>query len=200
VLGGVTQDLSQARSLSGQLTPLAAGVGIDISAQGQQPMRPVRLVMTYDPALIPAGKDARTLVVARYDEASGQWAPVPSGVDTRARTVTASLSHFSSYAPFFTTAGAAVDAARIYPVPWEIGDPTGPYGASALTMTSLPAGAKVRVLTLLGELVWEGEAGAGGTLSWDGRNSNGRPAASGTYYISIQSGGSRALRRAVIVR
>lgn len=200
MLAGVTQDLSQARSRTTELTPLAPGLGVDISAQGYQPLKPVRLTMTYDPALLPAGLDPRSIHVARYDEASGVWALVPSATDSKSRTITASLTHFSAYAPFFTVAGASVDSVRVFPVPWEIGEPLGPYAASALTFASLPAGARVRIVSLLGELVWEGQSDAGGILNWDGRNRAGRPVASGTYYASIESGGSRTLRRVVLIR
>jgi hypothetical protein len=114
--------------------------------------------------------------------------------------IIATLDHFSSYSPFFATAGASVSDGIVFPQPWEAGDPGGAYGAQTLTFANYPDGTKVRLMSLTGELVWEGSAGANGVLTWDGRNKSGRNVASGTYYAIIEAAGSRTVRRAVVIR
>jgi hypothetical protein len=200
MLSGVTLDLANPRSSVAGLTALGNAVGVDISAGGLQPLKPVRLTLSYDPLLLPPGSDARRLLVARYDEAAALWTLVPSAVDTSGHQIIATLDHFSSYSPFFAAAGAALSDGVVFPQPWEAGDRGGAYGAQALTFASFPAGTKVRVLTLTGEQVWEGAAGPNGVLTWDGRNSSGRAVASGTYYAIIEGAGARKVRRVVVVR
>ena len=200
MLSGVALDLANPRSSVARLTALGAAVGVDISAGGAQPAKPVRLIITYDPLLLPPGSDARRLLVARYDDAAALWTLVPSAVDTSGHTLLATLDHFSSYAPFFGAAGAADSDGVVFPQPWEVGDAGGPYGAQALTFANYPAGTKVRLLSLTGELIWDGTAGAAGVLTWDGRNKSGRPVASGTYYAIIEGAGARKLRRVAVIR
>jgi len=200
MLSGVNLDLSNPQSSVARLTKLGDFIGVDISAGGLQPSKPVRLILTYDPLLIPAGQDARRLLIARYDEAAARWTLVPSAVDVPGSRVIASLDHFSSFSPFFAAAGGALSDGIVFPQPWEIGDPTGSYGSQALTFANYPGGTTVRVLSLTGEQVWEGVAAVNGVLTWDGRNKSGRNVASGTYYALIEAGGARQVRRVVVIR
>ncbi|MEQ1919723.1 MAG: hypothetical protein ABL955_11035, partial [Elusimicrobiota bacterium] len=200
MLSGVTLDLANPQSSVARLTALGTGVGIDISAGGLQPQKPVRLILTYDPLFLPPGGDARRLLIARYDDAAALWTLVPSAVDVSGHLIVATLDHFSSYSPFFATAGASVSDGVVFPQPWEAGEPTGSYGAQTLTFANYPAGTKVRLMSLTGEQVWDGEAGANGILTWDGRNKSGRNVASGTYYAIIEGAGARKVRRVVVIR
>ncbi len=200
MLSGVTLDLTSPRSSVADLTALGTAVGVDISAGGLQPLKPVRLFLTYDPLLLPPGSDPRRLLIARYDDASSLWVMVPSVVDTSGRQIMATLDHFSSYSPFFAAAGASVADGVVFPQPWEVGASNGAYGSQALTFANYPAGTTVRLLSLTGEQLWEGTAGANGILTWDGRNKSGRSVASGTYYAVIEGGGARKVRRVVVVR
>lgn len=198
IVAGTSLDLAAARGAV-PLTALGAGIAYDIDASGYQPSKPVRLTLAYDASQIPAGQDARRLRLARYDPATGLWQLAPSAVDTKDRTLTASLDHFSVYAPFFTTAGTDADATLIFPNPWELGGAS-EYHSQAMTFASLPDGANVKVLTMGGELVWEGVAGPSGVLTWDGNNRFGHKAGSATYYVVIKSGKRAAVKRAVLVR
>lgn len=200
MLSGVTLDLSNPRSSVAELTALGNAVGIDISAGGLQPLKPVRLTMAYDPLLLPPGADPKRLLIARYDEAAALWTLVPSSVDTAGRQVIATLDHFSSYSPFFATAGASLSDGVVFPQPWEAGEPNGAYGAQTLTFANYPAGTTVRLMSLTGELVWKGTAGVNGVLTWDGRNSSGRAVASGTYLALIEGAGARKVRRVAVIR
>lgn len=200
VVPEMTADLSSARSnqVAG-LTPFGSNVGIEITAGGLQPAVPVRLSLDYDPARVPLGQDPRTLRLFTYDAAGGQWTMVPSQVDVAARKLTALLSHFSVFAPFFVTAGTDLSSVQAFPQPWELGDAASPYWASALQFSNMPADAAVRILTVTGELVVEATA-AGGVFAWDGSNRFGRKAASGTYIVVVRSGGDTMVRRVVVIR
>jgi hypothetical protein len=55
---------------------------------------------SYDPTAIPAEVGVQSLVIARYDEASGGWINLYSIVDTEANTVTATISRFNDLAVF----------------------------------------------------------------------------------------------------
>lgn len=200
MLLGVTMDLTNPRSSVANLTALGNAVGVDISAGGVQPLKPVRLTLAYDPLVLPLGSDPRRLLVARYDEASALWVMVPSAVDVPGHQIIATLDHFSSYSPFFATAGASVSDGIVFPQPWEAGDPAGAYGAQTLTFANYPDATKVRLMSLTGELIWEGTTGPNGVLTWDGRNKSGRNVASGTYYAIIEAAGTRKVRRVVVIR
>ncbi|UPT72448.1 MAG: hypothetical protein M0D55_10670 [Elusimicrobiota bacterium] len=200
MLSGVTLDLSNPASAVARLTALGPSVGVQISAGGLQPQKPVRLLFSYDPAQLPPGSDPKRLLIARFDDASGQWVVVPSAVDVNARVIAATLDHFSSFSPFFSAASSSVDEGIIFPQPWEIGDPSGSYGSQALTFANFPDGTKIRVMSLTGEMVWEGTAAATGVLTWNGRNAHGRNVATGTYYAIIEGAGGRKVRRVAVVR
>jgi len=53
---------------------------------------------TYDPANIAEGVAEGDLVLAYYDEAAGEWVELPSTVDPVTHTITASVSHFTTFA------------------------------------------------------------------------------------------------------
>jgi Tol biopolymer transport system component/subtilisin family serine protease len=54
------------------------------------------LIITYDPAKLPANVAEKDLYLAYFD--GTQWQALKSAVDTQAKTVTAKISHFSTYA------------------------------------------------------------------------------------------------------
>jgi hypothetical protein len=74
------------------------------------------------------------------------------------------------------------------------------FDAAALTFSNLPSDARVRIFTILGESVWEGSAGPSGVVTWDGRNSRGHPAASGTYIAVVTGSGGRKTTRVTVIR
>jgi subtilisin family serine protease len=182
------------------LVPFGPTTAFDLSAGGLQPASPVRVTINYDPAQIPAGQEESHLHLWRFDTASGQWTLMPSQTDASAHVLTASVQHFSSFAPFFVTPGTDLSAVQVFPQPWEVGDSSSRYWANALSFTGLPSGARVRVFTLTGEQVIDGTASAGGVFTWDGNTRFGRRAASGTYYATIDAGGARLVRRVVVIR
>ncbi|MFI5346542.1 MAG: S8 family serine peptidase [Elusimicrobiota bacterium] len=182
------------------LTPFGPPTAFDLSAGGLQPSSPVRVTISYDPTQIPAGQDERHLHLWRFDTASGQWTLIPSQTDPATHALTAYVQHFSSFAPFFVTPGTDLSAVQVFPQPWELGDASSRYWANQLSFTGLPGGARVRLITLTGEQVFDGQASGGGVFTWDGSTRFGRRAASGTYYAVVDAGGARLVRRVVVIR
>jgi len=182
------------------LTPFGTPVGIDLSAGGLQPTAPVRVSMTYDPLQIPAGQDERHLHLWRYDPPSAQWTLVASQDDPSSHTLNASVQHFSTFAPFFVTAGSNLSGVQVFPQPWEIPASGSQYWAPVLTFSGLPSGARVRLFTLTGEAIFDGTASGGGVLAWDGGTRYGKRAASGTYFAAFEANGQKFVRRVVIIR
>ena len=197
-------DLGQAQSPEGTISALAPCSAMEIHAgadlaQSLQPAAPVTFVLAYDPTLA-AGRPESSLHLFGYAPATSQWTFIPSQADASAHVLTATLPHFSYYAPFFVSASTAADLSgvQVWPQPWEVGA-AGPYGAAALQFASLVGGTRVRIFTVTGELVTEGTA-SDGTFSWDGSNRFGRKAASGTYLAVFEANGQKKVRRVVIIR
>lgn len=196
----IEYSLPAASSNEAALTSLGSAAGFEVTAGGEQPAVPVPVSFVYDPTKLPAGVDPKTIQLARYDDAAGQWTLLPTVVDESQHRVSAELTHFSLYAPFAVGAGSDLSNVSIFPIPWEIGSSDPRFAASELTMTSLPPEARVRIFSIRGELVWEANAQSNGVLNWSGNNRFGRPAGSGTYLVVIEGAGRRIVRRAVVVR
>ncbi|MFA6029092.1 MAG: fibronectin type III domain-containing protein [Elusimicrobiota bacterium] len=173
--------------------------GIELSAEGLQPSKPVTVTMTFDPSALPSGSDPRSIVIARWVPESGQWTMLPTKVDLEARTAAAETSHFSRFAPFVTQAAGALSSVQIFPLPWEQ-NTGGSFDAPKITFSNLPSETTVRIFTILGEFVWSGSASPGGVASWNGTTRGGFRVASGTYLAVIEGGGSKVVRRLVVIR
>ncbi|MCX6008630.1 MAG: hypothetical protein NTW48_01045 [Chloroflexi bacterium] len=63
------------------------------------------LTVKYDPAALPAGVKEAGLFIAYWD--GSKWAALSSTVDTQAKTMTAQVSHFSTFAVLGMVGGAA---------------------------------------------------------------------------------------------
>lgn len=59
---------------------------------------PIVLTFEYTPADIPENTDEENLVIAFYDSSIGEWVLLDSEVDTINHTITASVSHFTTFA------------------------------------------------------------------------------------------------------
>ena len=57
----------------------------------------ITFTWNYDPAALPAGVAAQDLVIAYYDTATGKWVELQGAVNTTNHTVTALVSHFTTF-------------------------------------------------------------------------------------------------------
>lgn len=178
---------------SGGTGMAGTGVGVRITASGSaQPQQRVAIGLPYRDADV-AGLDTSRLLLARYDEARRVWVPLDSRVDTAAKRVTGTTDHFSLFQVMQAGVASGLDAPRVFPNPLR---PS--LGHTGMTFDTLPAGARVRVYTLLGELVRDLTASGAGLAFWDGKNASGALVASGVYAVFIQGDGqSKTLKVAV---
>lgn len=85
-----------------------AGLAVECGPEGTAFDPPASLTFTV-PAETWAGLDPDLLVVKWYDPTAGRWVDLETTVDPETRTVTAEVSHFSTFA-LFTSAPTAGDA------------------------------------------------------------------------------------------
>ena len=95
----------------------AVGCICDFRPEGATFEPPLPLTFTYDPALLPEGFDEKNLVIAMWDEATGEWVILDSTVDPDTRTITAQVSHFTVFAILAGIAPAAFTVTDLAIVP-----------------------------------------------------------------------------------
>lgn len=80
-------------------------------------------------------------------------------------------------------------------------NPVTPDYTGDITITGLQAGSYVKILSVSGNLVSEGEC-AGGSYVWDGRNTDGKRVASGVYMVNVSKpdGSKGVVTKIAIVR
>lgn len=181
---------------TGGLAALSTPVGVQVNlGQPLQPAREVTLELMYLTASL-GGVDENTLVLARYDPDRNVWLPLPTTRDTANNRVTAPTSHLSLFQIMAAPRAVNFDGVTAGPVPWLASRSPG----TPITFRNLPAGAKVRVYTVLGELVYETAADTAGVAVWNGKNKAGEKAASGVYLALLGSGGSSKKMKLVLER
>jgi len=121
-------------------------------------------------------------------DGGGDWTEMVSSLDREKKTISGVTSHFSFFSVFSAPA-ASLGVMKAFPNPWQPGT-GGKFDAAGVTFNGLPVTAKIKIFTLLGELVrmLEVTAADTGTKVWDGRNMEGHKAASGVYIVLVKSG------------
>jgi len=74
------------------------GLAYDFAPSGAQFEPSITLTFTYEEGSLPEGVSEENLVLAFYDEAAGQWVELECVVDTATNTITAKVSHFTTFA------------------------------------------------------------------------------------------------------
>ena len=192
--------LSPPASTQGQVSFLSSQIGIEITANGQQPVKPVTITFTYSPSQLPAGVSPASLAIGRKDDDDPRWTLLATTLDASSGKLTTQTSHFSIFSPLIVTAGSNLGGIQIFPVPWKTGSGDRDFDSQYLNFTNLPLDARVRLYTILGEFVWEQSAPATGLVRWDGRNKYGKPVGSGTYLVVFELNGDTLLKRVVVLR
>jgi hypothetical protein len=75
-----------------------AGPACDLGPDGSTFEPPLSLTLQYEQSLIPEDTDEANMVLAYFDEGTGQWIELDSEVDTDLNTVTARVPHFTLFA------------------------------------------------------------------------------------------------------
>jgi len=74
------------------------GLPYDFKPNGATFTPPITLTWTYDPDDLPASVLEDDLTLAFYDDGTGEWVELECTVDTETNTITASVSHFTTFA------------------------------------------------------------------------------------------------------
>ena len=174
-------------------TGLVPNTAYDFGPSGTAFPIPVTVTTKYSPAALPAGAVASQL--AMFTVSNGAWVAVPgSTVNAAANTVTASLSHFSTYAvlapnSFAGTFIGQYSGAYIGTFQMNV-FPTGAIQLSGVDVVSGPfSGTGTLTLTGAASVAAQGSGGAatGGTFTFVGTFQNpGSVTAQGTYNTQFQ--------------
>ena len=181
-------------------TGLVPNTAYDIGPSGTAFATPVTLTTKYSPGALPAGAVASQLAI--FTVSNGAWTAVPgSTVNAAASTVTASLSHFSTYAILAPNSFAGTFIGRYsgaYNGNFQMNIfPTGSIQLSGVDAIDGPfSGTGALTLTGAASVQAQGSGGAatGGTFTFSGtfQNAGGSVTAQGTYSTQFQgkSGGN----------
>jgi len=77
----------------------------DLSPESATFDPPAQISFSFDPASLPKGRSAASLVIATYDQKAGKWVVLNSSVDKKSNLVNAKIAHFSAYGLFSRSAG-----------------------------------------------------------------------------------------------
>lgn len=129
-------------------------------------------------------------------EGGSSWSPLSdSAVDGARREVRGTVEHFSIFAIIGAAPSADISNVRVFPNPFLPGQ-----GHTQVNIVNLPSGASLRLYTLAGELVDRLDGTAAGQAAWNGRNSSGRAAASGVYFLVVEGAGGRRVLKVAVER
>ena len=140
------------------------------------------------------GVPAKDLALFYLDETLGEFRKIPSQVDTGAKTLTASLSHFSIYAVMGALA-TTVDSFLIRPNPWEPSKDSLP-----IILDNLPDPAVITIYSATGQKLATLQGNGASAIDWSGTNDAGEPLASGVYIAVLKSGSGAKSKKLTIIR
>jgi len=164
-----------------------------------QPKQPLLFIFYYtaDEAYSSPGIDSlRTkLVLARYNEQTGDKLPLETTIDQGNKKITAKVNHFSFFQLIPYEPSANLNNVEIYPNPFFIN-----RGKGGVTIKGMPANSKITIYTLNGEKVYETNATGSGTAYWYGKNKKGQFVGSGIYLCVIKSGSEKKIFKIAVER
>jgi hypothetical protein len=151
-----------------------------------------------------------TLQMYYLDEAFSRWIVIPGATIDMARNVaTIRVRHLTIFTLVGVSTATNAGGVNVYPNPWRpndgVADNGSEYVAGVLTtgilMDNVPAGSRIRVMTTLGERVFDRVVATGGTYQWDVRNEENRPVQSGVYLVIIEApNGTRHVEKIAVIR
>ncbi len=178
--------------------PLCPGtgssIGISITASPAiEPTTPLSLTLSYTPMQV-TGLNLNTASLLRVTGPNA-CVPVETTVNQPAYQFTATLNHISQFEFGDVADGTSVKNVSIYPNPLY---PS--RGNGYVTFQNLPAGARVRIYTVMGSMVFEGTADDSGLFHWPGTNRGGRLVASGVYLVYVTYQGTNDIYKVAVER
>ena len=178
--------------------PLCPGtgsqIGISVTASPAiEPTTPLTLTLSYTTQQV-QGLNLNTASLLRVT-GPNTCIPVETTVNQPASQFTATLNHISQFELGEVAAGTSVKSVLIYPNPLY---PS--RGNGYVTFQNLPDGARVRIYTVMGSLVFEGTADDSGLFHWPGTNRGGRLVASGVYLVYVNYQGTNDIYKIAVER
>lgn len=184
--------VSATASATGGLRDLPQDIAAEIISTAQ-PSKPAFLTFSYVNANVD-GANPEQFIVARYSDENGVWTPQESAVNAAGKTVTGTLTHFSVFKMLQSAPAQSLGGVKVFPNPLRPSRP----GHVRFTFTGLPQAARLKVYTILGELLAELDADSAGMSFWGARNKSGKKVASGVYLVHVKSDkGSKVVKIAV---
>jgi len=166
----------------------------------------VTVCVNYDPEFI-TGQE-KNLKLMHYDTAlqPPAWVPITSSRDTAANLICGTVTHFSEFALMETDENVAVEEETPSAIQLYACAPN-PVSGPAQVLFDLPLASPVRLglYDLQGRLVRDLErspmANAGRhSVRWDGRGAHGEQLRAGVYFLWLEAGGVRQMRRVAVVK
>jgi len=84
-------------SVTEEYAAQVVGPVVDFQPSGTHFFKPATLTLQYDPASYPAARAESDLVMAYYDAYADKWVELPTRVSVAGHTVSADISHFSTF-------------------------------------------------------------------------------------------------------
>ena len=113
--------------------------------------------------------------------AVGTTVDTPEGT----HTLTLTIDGLTSNSFTLVVTKGSLDDVKYYPNPIQ---PSKGLNYAKMNFSNMPAGTRIKIYTLLGQVVRDLKADAAGTAVWDGNNNAGEKAASGVYIIYMKDG------------
>ncbi|OGR65524.1 MAG: hypothetical protein A2X31_00075 [Elusimicrobia bacterium GWB2_63_22] len=122
-------------------------------------------------------------------DGGGAWTEMATSVDREKKTISGVTAHFSFFS-VFASPSSTLGGIKAYPNPWQPGAGGRFDAAAGITFANVPTGSRIKIFTIMGELVRQLEVTAAdaNTKLWDGRNAESHKAASGVYIVLVKSG------------
>jgi hypothetical protein len=97
------------------------GLTYQLGPEGVSFDSPTTLIFTYDPSLTPEGVSEENLLLATWDDSAGEWVVLEGcTVDVDNHTISAPVSHFSTFAILAYTRPAALELSDLTITPGEV--------------------------------------------------------------------------------
>jgi len=144
--------------------------------------------------------------VAIYYLNNGSWELVGSTLDTANNTITASVTHFSTYGVFGKPLSVGTEKLPAKPLAFSLKLSPNPIvqNASVNYAITEAGNVKMRVFDARGGLVKElvnvRQAAGFHKVFWGGGNRRGNLVSSGIYFIRLEVGGKVLMRKAIVTR
>lgn len=188
----VVLTISSRTAIAACQNPVTLNAAITVTTDPpRQPVFPIELKISYLPSEITS---ASTLAMIRHEPNTNTCVPLRSAVDQVAATVTSQINHLSDFQLQQLSPQSGLGNARAFPNPLYI------KNQGYITFDRLPARARIRIYTLMGEEILEGQSNDSGLFTWNARNKDGRAVGSGLYLVLIEAGGQRETMKVGVVR